>query len=296
MEMKIVGVVLAAFVSLVVLASVLVPVLDDATDTDDMFTNTGSGQYRLIKSDESYSLVWNPSTPTKLTINDTEVNGVPGNDLLAMGDFTVRIQPSSSGYAQYVATDDVGLTVNASDNKTFTLTYEDGTITVTNGTTTKTRDTDGFYALVPENGTHTMKATNATAYLNATDPLLVIGLTQVGTQWNTGYMVDGTITDYDVEQWTGTTSYTPSNIADDSTKVDGYVDLYTIKAFTWTVDNNGTTQNVTYSYFLVPIEVTAEKAEHLTNGQIELLEVIPVLIIVAILLAVVALVVRSKLE
>lgn len=275
--------------------TLLIPIISESTTTEDTFTNTGNGQYRYISSDETYTLNWYYATPTKVTINGTELNAITGNEVLAMGDFTLRIYGNPTGYAQLILADNVsGVTANVSDSKDFTFSYEDGTITASNGTVTKTIDTDGFYGLVPENGTHTMKVGTSTVYLKGDETLLVMGITNVGSQWNTGYLIDGTIKEYTVEQWTGTNSYVPTDITDDSAEVSGYEDLYTVKQFTWDVDNSGTTQHVTYNTFLVPLSVTAERSIHPDASTIALLNIIPLFVVVGIILGTVGFIALRK--
>lgn len=286
---KIVMGVISVAVAIIVLMS-MIPIFTDAGASEDTFKNEGNGQYAFISGEDTYTLEWKYSDPTNVIVNGVTVAGVPGNESIAMGDFTVRIQPSATGYAQLIlANNESGITANASDQKDFTFSYSDGTVTVTNGTTTKSFESDGFYAIVSDEGTHTMKSTTSTAYIKETDELLVMGITNVGTQWNTGYMVEGTVTDYEVSQWTGTNSYTPTNITDDSTKINGYKDLYSIKQFQWTIDNSGTSQTVTYNYFLVPIEVTAERSVHASPVESTLIGLIPLLMMVGIMLTAVGL-------
>lgn len=271
----IVGVVVA-----LVLAGAVLPVFAETTSATDTFKNEGNGQYAFISGEDTYTLEWKYSDPTNVIVNGVTVAGVPGNESLAMGDFTVRIQPSATGYAQLIlANNESGITANASDQKDFTFSYSDGTVTVTNGTTTKTFESNGFYAIVSDKGTHTMKSTTSTAYIKETDELLVMGITNVGTQWNTGYLVEGTIKDYTVSQWTGTNEYAPTNVTDDSAKVNNYKDVYTIKSFNWTIDNNGTPQAVAYNYFLVPLEVEGERAVHPDGPLTVILNVLPLLAI-----------------
>ena len=76
-----------------------------------------------------------------------------------------------------------------------------------------------------------------------------------------------------------------------------YVGLYKVDSIVldWANDGNPI-GSATYTYFVAPHEITVEKSVHLTNNENELLAVIPVLVIVAILIGVVALVIRSKLD
>ena len=286
---KIVMGVISVAVAIVVLMS-MIPIFTDAGASEDTFTNTGNGQYKYISSDDTYTLEWKYTDPTNVIVNGVKIEGVTGNDALAMGDFTVRIWPNVNGYAQLIMADnETGITANVSDSKDFSFSYSNGEITASNGTASKTFESTGFYAIVPENGTHTMKWNNQNAYINENTPLLVMGITSVGAQWNTGYMVEGTINDYEVSQWTGATTYTPTNVTDDSTKINGYKDLYSIKQFQWTIDNSGTSQTVTYNYFLVPLEVTAERSVHASPVESTLIGLIPLLMMVGIMLTAVGL-------
>lgn len=279
-EQSITKLAISLIVAVIVVGCVLIPVINDTTKTTDTFQNSGNGLYSYISAEDTYTLTWSYDNPTKVTVNGEELSAVSGNEALAMGDFCVRMQPSATGYVQYISPDG-NVTSNASDSATFSMTYEDGTLTVVGKSGTVTAETDGFYALNPT-GDYTMKATTTTAYMNANTPLLVMGITVVGSQWNTGFMVSGTVTDYEASQWNGTTQFTISDETSDIAKVDGYKDLYTLKQFQFKVDNNGTPQTVTYNYFLVPTTVSGELDQHLTAGEIAIMDAIPFLIIAAL--------------
>ena len=47
-------------------------------------------------------------------------------------------------------------------------------------------------------------------------------------------------------------------------------------------DSSENTSNLTYSYFIVPASVTSELTNHLSNGEIAILNALPILIIVAL--------------
>ena len=292
MNNKLIPIVMALVVGIILAGSVLMPVLNDATKTSDTFQNSGSGLYAYISENDTYTLTWSYDNPTKVIVNGQELNAVAGNEALAMGDFCVRMQPTSSGYVQYIAPSG-NVTSNASDSATFSMSYENGTLTIIGKSGTETLTTDGFYALSPS-GNYTMKATTTAAYMNADTPLLVMGITSVGSQWNTGFMVTGTVTDYTVEQWNGTTEFVISDETSDITKVDGYKDLYTLKQFQWKVDNSGTPQTVTYNYFLVPTTVSGELDNHLNPAEIAIMNAIPVMVIIALLIVAVGVVARRN--
>ena len=73
MDNKLVVISIAAVIGIIVLGSVLMPILDDATATTDTFTN--EGYFYLEKYDEStdITLEWTYSAPTTMTVNDQDI-------------------------------------------------------------------------------------------------------------------------------------------------------------------------------------------------------------------------------
>ena len=89
------------------------------------------------------------------------------------------------------------------------------------------------------------------------------------------------------------------------TAVSGFNDLYTVSSITCDVsfdtldDNNDPvthTGSLTYNRLVVDKEITAERSVHFTDGQNAIFAAIPVMIILAVLLGVVALVIRSRMD
>ena len=305
MEMKIVGVTLAAFVSLVVLASVLIPVLDDATETHDTFTNTGLYHMEKLDASRDFVLKWEYASPNQVTLDGETIALSQGGyplTILFNEDIMLRVSYGTSCEA-FGATDDLGANtiIGAAVNTTtdLTVTASNGTITMTNGTDTKTCDTSAGMIVSPD-GPYVMKNYNTTAYMDGDSEFYVAGYTYraLGVAYtNFVGIFSGTI-----NGGIDPISYVPSTytISDPTFTYtdhsDKYTDFYDFAGFSIGLTDGTNSGTVTYTQLIVPAEVDAEYAQHLTTGQNQLLGVIPVLVIVAILLAVIALVVRSKLE
>ena len=104
-----------------------------------------------------------------------------------------------------------------------------------------------------------------------------------------GLNVSGSIEDdVTINAWRGT-GLTFTNVVIVEEPVSSHINLYSLDKITFTATNeNDDSLDITYSYFIVPYEVTAEKAQHLSDPMNAILNVIPIIIIVAVLLGVVA--------
>ena len=300
MEMKIVGVTLAAFVSLVVLAAVLVPILDDATATTDTFTNEGYFYLDEIDADTTRTIFWDHTAPNQLTIDTDNVVSLPTNvsvTTVCSGDnWMVRHSPNSL-FQLYITNGGVSASVN--DGTDMTITISGGTLTAVNTASTPVTKsvtfTDAYCITYDETADYVMKKSDAVAYMNADSPIFGEGRSNIGSQSGVAILVEGT-----VESVTITEISAYSATFGDPTIVmtanSAHNDLYELQKITFTGTIGTESSDLTYSYFIVPSEVTAERSVHFTDNQNALFAVIPVLIIVAILIGVVALVIRSRLD
>lgn len=313
MEMKIVGVTLAAFVSLVVLAAVLVPVLDDSTATTDKFTNEGYFTMDKVGADADFVLTVNYGNSV-IDINGVEIDmsqaGLStGKTYTIMGgdNFVLRYVPGSNPYVQYFGDQSVTpnfLTAVTAGSK-FTATVSNGSIVFAStdpsypNSATLTLS-DNTYCINPNGtGAYTMKKMDGTAYIEKNTSIIILdGITSLYAT-DVGIYAEGTIDgalDASTFRGTGTYDVTFDDFTYTATDVSNYIDLVKLEKVDFVATQNSTDYDVTYSYFIVPTEVSAERAVHLSGNQIELLDVIPILVIVAILLGVIALVIRSKLD
>lgn len=306
MNTKIIGISIAAVIGIIVLGSVLMPILDNATATTDKFENEGSFELTYTQTD-SISLSWDHTAPGVITVNDKAItmpvlsNG-ESRTVLCGDDWLIRFGNGTSlggNYIQFYPSAGASILASVANEYDLTVTCADGSATISDNASTPNTSTQSYTYLycVADDGNYVMKNGADTVYVTGDTVVYAMGLTNVGTYTSTGIKIEGTIDDGMVwSQFRGTTDAVFSNEAINYTEVDNYVSLYKLESMTATVTISDQSVDAVYSYFIVPSEVTAEKSEHLSGNQIGLLQVIPLLIIVAILLGVVALVVRSRME
>lgn len=321
MEMKIVGVSVAVVVSLVVLAGVLMPVLEDATAKSDTIENEGYFKVsKLASTDEgTVTIQWDKATMSNyILVNDEKVTisfppSTYGFSLIFGDNWDFRAYATTLGNAfnnvQFYRSIDGTNTVTA-----FTLTLTSGTYSLVATISGSQSTVTGSYTAMyyPSNdGALVMKKMDAPAHIFADTEIYAFGLTDIkgsdgtATRSNVGYVVSGSIDDgFTVSNWrvntlAGDTLTHSDPVADYSTSAK-WVDVLDLSKITFTTtatqDDASTDTNVVYSYFLVPAEITADRLDPLTDGEISLLDAIPMIIIAAVLIGVVALVIRSKLD
>ena len=297
MEMKIVGISVAVLVSLVVLAGVLMPVLDDATATTDTFTNEGYFNVRYSPTTD-VSLSWDHTDPKKVTVDGDvyDLSNISVDCTLVCGDnWIIRYRGSNDSMA-YWGSSGAAIVASASAGTDFTATCSGGSLSISAGTSTATDSYTDLYC-IDSDGSFVMKKTDTSAYLNGDSPFYAIGVTNLNGGQVAMIKLTGTIDDGVSADGYRVSSPTFSNISMDTVTDGNHKDLYQLSKITGTItDANSVSTNFTYSYFIVPAEVTAERSIHFTDNQNALLAVIPMLVIIAILIGVVALVIRSRLD
>lgn len=310
MDNKIVMISIAAVIGIIVLGSVLMPILDDSTATTDTFTNEGYLPYLKITSNDSYSMSFDVSSPNKATVNGEEYtiwkdgDGNRNISIIMIPDVGIVRYNHGPNAADFVSVQGIGFGLT---NGSFSFTYENGSYTMTYGTTTQTNTADVIYA-IGNGGSFVLKNSNEKSYVVEDSEIFGMGVTTV-LAWNNGFQIEGSnfqmegnADNIDISTFsTGTASFEISNVADDLTAVSGHEELFTISKVTFTatgtpLSGDPVSVDATYSYFLVPNEVTAERSVHFTDGQNAIFAAMPVMIILAILLGVVALVIRSRMD
>ena len=289
MKTNVLTLIITLVVGIILAGSLLVPVLNDATKTSDTFTNNGLYYVDSLGENESvtYSCDSNGAYVDGVAITGDYATGYSGGASIAYtenlvirwggtGSFALR-----GAYWAYTSGAEASITFNG--NGTYTGNYGDTEI---NGTYSE------FYGLVLSETDRVMTASTGHKYVNASSEINVSGLTNCT---NIGsfivFNVSGSITDgitiVGYNQTTGAElELTYTNVEVNKTEVAGYVDLYDVTSITFDVtDTNDKTDSVTYTVFTIPTKVTAELSEHLTPGQISLMGAIPVMVIVALLMA-----------
>ena len=181
-----------------------------------------------------------------------------------------------------------------------TITLASGTVNfASNGTSPLNRTVtdigDDAYIINADNSgefTVVMKKANTQAYVLNDSVIRFMGVSVAAgpngiALYGIGSLDDG---------MTLSTIYTNTTVSDvtysdpvpTDTAVNGFNDLYSLDKYTFTISysDNGTpkTFDATYSYFLVPAEVTAERTQHLDEAEIALVNALPILIIIGLVL------------
>ena len=258
--------------------------VDENTDTTIRFDNTLSKAY---------------VNGTEISISSTTPNNFT---ILGADDFIVRWQPSNS---LRIYSDDTKWGFVPTDSFTFVeLKVNGSTLSVTSDKTDQESATISmgntpFVISANDDAKYVMKFANESAYV--TDESVYIMGISVGVGFNNAIGVYGIGTIED--GMTLSTAYKGNNVTGDITYADpvadyssvsGYNGLYKLNGYTSAITVGETTTNISYTYFIVPAEVTAELSQHLTPGQIALMGAIPVLVIVALLVVAVGAVARRN--
>lgn len=301
---KLVAGIVAAAISIIVLAGVLMPVLNDATAINDTLTNEGYFRLSSIEStdDGTLTIKWDHAKPQNITVNDVDIAiempviTEPSVSMVFSDNFTVRLYKSGSSYScqAYLPNSAyVGASTTAGTDMTITATA--GTISLANTAETPATGSATYSTLYYPSldGDWAMKKANTTAYVLPSSTVIVAnGLTNVGSSV-IGIYFDGNITDgyeFNIYRSSATVSNVQSVYSEDPNHVG--VDILDKITFDLTKDDN--TISATYSYFLVPYEIVAEKSIHLDPAMNGVLNTIPVIIIVAILLGVLAVFINRR--
>lgn len=304
MNTKLIGISIAAVVGIIVLGSVLMPILDDATATTDTYTNEGLFYLKKIDtSADTVTISWDYTDPAVLTVNGNAVDLPLSGSILYSpidgDDWAIRCghTESDTTFNGLYTTGAVTFALSTSDEKNMNIVLDSGTATVTIGTDEYEYTYTECYH-IDTDGSYVMKKSTDYVYLNGDSEIYCIGRS-TWTGGNVNIRVDGNIDDGINITPINREGYTVSDEVYDYTEVNEHEDLYSFKGLSFVVTDTASppkTHAITYSQVIVPAEVTAERSVHFTDGQNAILGAIPIMIIVAILLGVIALVVRSRME
>ena len=294
MDNKFIGLVLGLVVGVLMIGSLLVPTITNASKTEDTFDNSEYGYYQMKPLENGDNWVhnnnqWTYGDALLTTSENTGISVVATNNTVVRQDGIVR-----------------GTTYGGNATSTAEVFVVDDANTLQINTTRNISFIDGFGA-VPEGGDYIIKKYDTAVYVNGDTPLWVTGYTALGDESITQVMVhitgsiDGGLTISLAPKSQGNTSNL--SVVGDYTinyvKVDSHKDLYQLSNVKFTVEGTigeaeeSVTKEFTYSTFVVPKEVTAELANHLDAGEIAMIAVIPVLMIASLLIFAVRFVTRD---
>lgn len=292
--------IVSLMVAVIIALSVLVPVIQDTSASEDTFTNEGYYTMDLMTSSSTKTIRWEIATPNILTIDgedfDTNTFAGSGRSYTVIGSDTVFIRYSASTSRTLFQAFGADNSYNAYSTSD-TMTYAE--VTISGGTIAIASDKSGYesasysigtecYAISLDGDYAVMKKTDESAYVLGDSPIRFMGITGTSGAASFGTYGVGTIDD----GMTLSTMYVGSNYTTitfsdpvaTKTAVSGYEDLYLLEKYTFTADIDGTEDDVTYSYFLVPYEVTAERSVHVSTVEASLLNIIPLLVVIGIVM------------
>lgn len=271
-------------VGVILCGALLGPVVDDATATDGTFKNEGLWRMKEIENGD----IWTRTT-SGWSFGDEAIQAAGASNLILGDDWCIR----AVGHLRSTAD------ANANTNLTnATVTAGESLIVASKTDSTWSRNLDypGYGA--DPNGDYAITPFEGTAYVKGDSVIYGSGVSELsGVQVfvHVEATVDGGAT-FTVSQSAGQYAISDvvvSNPTVNREAVDGYLDLYKLNnvtcdvSFTATIEGTDTpiTGTINFSSYVVPYEVTAERAVHLDNGQIALMGTIPIMVIVALLMA-----------
>lgn len=262
---KIPVLVVALVIGIVLVTSAVVPLASDYSDAK-TFTNEGFNRYTSIdsSSEDTITIVWDHTKPHVITVNNTDValSNMPNYTSLIFGQvFTFRcINIDVYSSIQLIGHNTASfLEVKSTETNDLTIIANGGTLTATVGETTKTETYDTLY-YPADNGSYIMKKPDVAAYLKPDSNVIVAnGITTIGSVgmgvYFTGNIEDGYSFSF-FNRYADSASV--DNVESVYSEQDNYVDLVRLDKITFDLTNGTDTNEATYSYFLVPYEVTAD--------------------------------------
>ena len=288
MKNNILNLAIVLTVGMILAGSLMMPVINDAAATTDTFKNEGYFYLDEIDADTTRTIFWDHTAPNQLTIDTDNVVSLPTNvsvTTVCSGDnWMVRHSPNSL-FQLYITNGGVSASVN--DGTDLTITISGGTLTAVNTASTPVTKsvtfTDAYCITYEDKADYVMKKSDAVAYMNADSPIFGEGRSNIGSQIGVAILVEGTVEDVNI---TEISSYS-ATFGDPTivmTANSAHNDLYELQKITFTGTVGTESSDLTYSYFIVPSTVTAERSVHFAPGEIVLIETIPIMVIVALLM------------
>lgn len=313
MEIKdLTAILVVAMVGCVLVAG-FIPVVGESVASSTTFVNDGYYTMDAITEETVRIIEWEKSTPNILTIDGVSMNMswtdvTKSYTLIGSEEMVFRYERganntagvqlfSTTASASYLS---FHSNTSAETGDKVTITLESETVSfVTNGTnpinkTVTNIGTDAFVINPTNDGDFTvvMKKANIPAYVLNDSIIRFIGVSVISGPNGIALYGIGTIDD-GIDISTIYTSNTTTNVSYSEpvatvTEVNGYNDLYSLDKYTFTISytDNGTpkTFDATYSYFLVPAEVVAEKTLHADDNTASIVSMIPFILIMGIVL------------
>lgn len=297
LPMAIVGITIAV----IVCAVVLIPVVSESTQVNDTYSNETNSMFKVekITTDSPYLFVWDIANRTVATINGEQIPLTASTLICTTNDYLLRYTYNTgTGNASIQSVGgSLGIILSTSNATTGSITVDnttnDGYLTFTvvkdgGSPTVKTYEIGDTYG-ISNKGDYVMKSSSQVAYLKGDSDIVAMGLTTFNGEYATGFYVSGTPDDgfTAVNFYPVPATVNVSDLTSDLATVYDHLDLYTLKEIKFkmtSVADPTITANATYSFFIVPNEVVAERSVHPDATTSQLINVIPILVIIGIVM------------
>ena len=283
-------------VGVLIFSALLVPIINDATTTEKTFVND---EYYItmdkLDSASEHTITWEKDTNTKITV-DGKVIEPDWNSITIVAEENnlIRCSKGTVGYYLNFVGEDVPTGYGSSNDKSVSVTIANGSITFSGVTSLDTTysATSAFtsgYVINPDDTgdyQYIMKESAANAYVLGDSEIYGIGYSSIGGAWNNIFSVSGNIDDGINVTLVSTTLEGDITLSDPTvtySEVAGYDDLYQFEKVQFTATYNNTNYPLTYSFVIVPAEVTAELAIHPDSATNSILGIIPLIVIVGLI-------------
>lgn len=292
--------VIGVMICAIMVGGSLLPVVSNVTATSDTYINEGYYTMDKLSSDDEITLYWIASVPNILKINgiDYDLSGLKemshGSSIFVNGNGVLRAFVGEDTFMFRSHQSDGYFSVNDSDTTnyidlTLTTTRMTGTISSGGTVSEKTVTYQGdVYILNPNgNGAYTMKYGNESAYVKADSPICLAGLTYYTR--DLGFILTGTVESLTPHMFYGPTGTAASDITIHSNESKNHVNLYTIDKVTFTItstseDNTPISTLATYSYFIVPTEVTADRTMPMDSTIANMVSILPIVAVAGLVM------------
>lgn len=277
---KFIGLLVFGIVGVLVVMA-FIPMITETTSATDTFTNSGS--YYLTDDDDSYTLVYDPSGKFIVNGEDIPFTDLPAYGRMSVGttdEFMLRfVNDATSKYDFRLIDFSSPLSIASSDSVApVTLTFNNGTLSISGSETTYTYTSESFRGLAKEGNYVMTNGTDKPKVNSDTTIILGDGTTQVAHWYDRFYMI-GTVEDMDVSASEGITI---SDTEVNATKISGYVDLVEFTSITFTATDGNTTADATYNRVIVPVTVTTEKAIHPDSALATMINLLPLIAVIGL--------------
>ena len=293
MDVKAIPALIVGVMVAVVMVGAVLPVFADTTQAYDTFTNEGMWRMAPNTNGDVYTY---DNTDKTWSLNGTVVNdsGVANVSVILLDDLTIR----SNGWVR-------GAQITGNSVTTVVTNANDQTVITGNGLSGNGTYTIQGYGVNP-NGDYLMTSYDKPAYMNGDSSIYATGVTAIGATFDAIFHITGNIDDgvSIVASKVRNVAYTISDESIDDvvihyTPVNGYNDLYILSGITFnysctaTPTGDGdpvtiTKQAVSYSSYVVPYEITAERSVHTEGPLTVLINVLPLMAVAGLLLSGVA--------